>query len=44
MYPYSVDELAWAVDRYREEEARQTKPHPEEKAAVAKSTTPRRPA
>ena len=32
MYPYSVEELAWAVAREREDEARKTRPHVEEKA------------
>ena len=27
MYAYPVDELAWAIAREREEEARQTQPH-----------------
>ncbi len=27
MYPYSVEELAWAVTREREDEARKTRPH-----------------
>lgn len=43
MYPYSIDELAWAVDRYREEEARQTRPHPEEKPTEVNSVISRRP-
>ncbi len=32
MYPYSVEELAWAVAREREDEARKTRPHVGEKA------------
>ncbi len=32
MYPYSIEELAWAVAREREDEARKTRPHVEEKA------------
>jgi len=36
MYPYALDDLAWAVAREREEEARQTRPHTDEKT-VAKS-------
>jgi hypothetical protein len=31
MYPYSIEELAWAVAREREDEARKTRPHVEEK-------------
>jgi hypothetical protein len=27
MYPYSVEELAWAVAREREDEARKARPH-----------------
>ncbi len=42
MYPYSIDELAWAVDRDREEEARQTRPHPEEKPTEVNSVISRR--
>lgn len=43
MYPYSLDELAWALAREREEEARQTRPHPEQKAAAVESAILRRP-
>ncbi len=32
MYPYSIEELAWAVAREREDEARKTRPHVEESA------------
>ncbi len=32
MYPYSVEELVWAVAREREDEARKTRPHVAEKA------------
>ena len=32
MYPYSVDELVWAVVREREDEARKARPHVGEKA------------
>ena len=31
MYPYSVDELVWAVAREREDEARKVRPHVGEK-------------
>ena len=31
MYGYSIDELAWAVARERQEEARQTQPHTEDR-------------
>ena len=32
MYPYSVEELAWAVAREREDEARKARPHVREEA------------
>ena len=32
MYPYSVDELVWAVAREREDEARKVRPHVGEEA------------
>ena len=34
MYPYSVEELVWAVAREREDEARKARPHVGEKADV----------
>ena len=34
MYPYSVEELAWAIAREREDEARKVRPHVGEKADV----------
>ena len=32
MYPYSVEELVWAVAREREDEARKVRPHVGEEA------------
>ncbi len=37
MYPYSVEELAWAVARAIKEEVRQTRAGSVEKADVSKS-------
>lgn len=37
MYPHALDELVWAVAREREEEARQTRPHGENRAKIAPS-------
>ena len=34
MYPYSVEKLAWAIAREREDEARKARPHVGEKADV----------
>ena len=36
MYPYSIEELAWAVARAIKEEARQARPRSVEKADVSK--------
>jgi hypothetical protein len=36
MYPYSIEQLAWAVERDREEEVRQTRSHTGERADVPK--------
>ena len=43
MYPYSIEEVAWAIARDREEEARQIRPRPEEKADASKSKISRKP-
>ena len=32
MYPYSVEDLAWAVAREREDEARKVRPHVSDEA------------
>jgi hypothetical protein len=34
MYPYSIEEMARAVAREREDESRKTRPHVEEKAGA----------
>ena len=43
MYPYSVDELVWAITRDREDEVRQIRPHTEEKANAPASKESRKP-
>lgn len=43
MYPYSVDELVWAITRDREDEVRQIRPHSEEKSDAPESKEPRKP-
>ena len=43
MYPYSVDELVWAITRDREDEVRQIRPHPGEKSDAPESKEPRKP-
>ncbi len=43
MYPYSIEELAWAVERDREEEVRQTRSHWGERADASKSEILRKP-
>jgi len=35
MYAYALDELVWAIARERQEEARQTRPHTDEKAVAS---------
>ncbi len=42
MYPYSVEELVWAVAREREDEARKTRPHVGEKAGACDCDAPAR--
>lgn len=43
MYPYSIEELVWAVERDRAEEVRQTRPHTEEKVGAPTSEITRKP-
>lgn len=43
MYPYSVDELVWAITRDREDEVRQIGTHKEGKADATASKESRKP-
>ena len=39
MYAYALEELAWAVAREREEEARRARPHTEDRPKIAETVT-----